>query len=352
MRMLAQYDSVYFVLRHDHQLKPGGDVDLARYLARQAEIEDVRVKVLTAAELQSAGPEDALVLFNIDRPYDAVTALGKAHPATACYLYTLHHPSDGVKTYLRHGVSGVRRMIAVLVDNDPMRYEAVVDFAKGIRLFNINRISFAISRSRHVQTLLARSHLFVVSHDESSAIALRFSNELLKVSLLPHPIEPYHPVRPSATRPYILVPGRIEPRKNQLAALRTLSSLRSHFSDHDIIVVGGAGANAQYFQNVIDFCESNQITYQSQLDKSAFFSLVSRASVVANASYFEVTSLIDLYAIKNRIPLLTTKFGYYVQSPLVRLVNPVAWSTDKQTILESLRTLIPASASQDLPPEA
>ncbi|WP_380784336.1 hypothetical protein [Sphingomonas sp. R86520] len=338
---LEGYGCCYFVLRHDHAAKPGGDVDLARQIARDAQAAGATVCVVSAEALPPAlDATDLLFLFNIDRPYEAAIAMARARPEGRILLYPLHHPVAGVAKYLGR-VGGLKGVLGSLAGKRPDRYEAMVDAAKALRKLDASRLRVALSRDRVIAQLIKRCELLVTSESELAEISASHGAPGHGAWLLPHPVAPYASPSMSAAPRYILVSGRIEPRKNQLAALQGLAAMQLRDRGYEIVLAGGKGSDEGYFRSTIDFALQHGIIYVSQLPKPLFFPFVSGATLVVNASFFEVTSLIDLYAIENNIPLVTTTHGYYSPSAKLCQVDPQAWGARPTAeILEAVNTML------------
>jgi len=337
---LADYRCCYFVLRADYAHKSGGDVDLARQLARMAETSGAVVRLISIADMPSSTTADDLFfLFNIDRPYEAAAALEHAHPEARALLYTLHHPVAGIHKYLAH-VGGSKRMLATMASGHPDRYEALVDIAKAVRTGDRRRLRAAFGRRQMVARLIRRCELLVTSDVELTQIVQQHGAAPRKAWLLPHPVAPYAPPATSNALRYVLVPGRIEPRKNQHAALKTLVTMDLRERGYEIVLVGGTGSDRSYFIKTLDYAMANNVIYVSHLPKSLFFPAVSGAALVINASFFEVTSLIDLYAIAYRIPLITTIHGYYTAAPTIQQVDPASWGTPDAALRAAIETML------------
>lgn len=337
---LARAPACHFVVRADFAVKPGGDVDLANQLSREAHAAGAAVRVVPVKDLGPVGSDDLLFLFNIDRPADAVAALDRVPANTRAFLYTLHHPREGVARYLRSGLSGARGAIARMSGGDVRRYEALVDIAKGAAQFDGSRIVAAIGRDRVVRRLLDRCELLVVSPAELTQIEQTFGIPAHGAALLPHPVAAVAaPVGHLPFR-YALIAGRIEPRKNQLAAIEALAAIGFKARGIETAVVGGAGSDAGYFHAVVDACLASGAFYVTHLPKQLFFPVVSSAAVVLNPSFFEVTSLIDLYAIQAEIPLVTTRYSYYPSTTGVEAIDPDAWTSNRPAIAAALDRLL------------
>lgn len=343
---LSAHRHCYFVLRDDHATKPGGDVDLARQIAAATNTAGAAASVVRVAELPARmDAQDLLFLFNIDRPYEAATALDRAHPDGRVLLYPLYHPAAGVKKYLRR-VGGIKQLLAVAAGGKPERYEALVDVAKATRTRDLGRLRAAIHRRGAVTRLIDRAELLVTSDEELTEIAAHYGAPRRRAWLLPHLVAPYASPGGTGLPCYLLVPGRIEPRKNQLAALQTLAALEMPRRGYQVVLLGGKGSDTGYFDATIHFALDNGILYASQLPKSLFFPAVSGAKLVINASFFEVTSLIDLYAIENEIPLVTTIHGYYAPAASLRQVDPLAWGpAPTEPLVEAIEAMLARSGA-------
>ncbi|MBD8679953.1 hypothetical protein [Sphingomonas sp. CFBP 13720] len=298
---------------------------MAYQIARAARAAGATISVAGVAELPKAFEvDDLLFLFNIDRPFEAASALDRVHPDGRALLYPLHHPAAGVMKYLDR-VRGPKRLLSRIAGGSPDRYETLVDTAKAARTRDLGRLRAAIGRRRVIDRLIKRCELLVTSPAELAEIEARYDTRARGAWLLPHPVTPYIGLAEANMPRYVLVPGRIELRKNQLAALQTLSAMGVRDRGYEVILAGGKGSDDAYFTATIDFALANGIIYVSQLPKTLFFPAVSGARLVINASFFEVTSLIDLYAIENGIPLVTTTHGYYTPATTLRQVDPLTW---------------------------
>lgn len=337
---LSAYRHCHFVLRDDHAAKPGGDVDLTNQIAGAAKAAGATVSVVRVADLPARlESDDLLFLLNIDRPYEAASALTRAHPDGRVLLYPLHHPVAGVEKYLRR-VRGIKQVLGMVAGGKPERYEALVDVAKAARTRDLARLRGAIDRRGAVRRLIDRAELLVTSEAELAEIASHYGPPRCAAWLLPHPVAPYAAPPGTGLPPYVLVPGRIEPRKNQLAALQTLAALDLPRRGYQVLLLGGKGSDTGYFDATIHFALENGILYASQLPKSLFFPTVSGADLVINASFFEVTSLIDLYAIENAIPLVTTCHAYYAPSASLRQVDPLAWGSHAPPAVDAIEAML------------
>lgn len=333
---LARHSRVFVLLREDHNDKPGGDVDLARQIARDIAAAGGKPVLVTAREMSGASDEDALFLFNIDRPFDAMAALAKAPEACPAFLYCLHHPAEGVAKYLRGTRSGARGVLARLAGYRPDRYETLVDMTKGAARLDAERIATGLRRRQGIRQLMDRCELLVVTEAEMEAIEGAYGPARRPAAILPHPPVARAERLPTDLLRYVLIPGRIEPRKNQLAAIESLTRAPA-LDGRQVVVVGGPGSDKAYFDAVVQACIATGFLYLSQLPKALFYPVTAAADLVINPSYVEVTSLIDLFAMASGIPLITTRHAWYEANATTIQVDPEAWRNDPAAIDEAVR---------------
>ena len=124
------------------------------------------------------------------------------------------------------------------------------------------------------------------------------------------------------TQRLIVVPGRIESRKNQLLVLRLAES----FPDLTFKFVGGFNPSepqykSRFMESISKYSNCELI---SELDKNDFYSLICSAQVVVTASWFEVTSLIELFCINRGITLVCSKNSYNESNERIFKFDPVS----------------------------
>lgn len=105
----------------------------------------------------------------------------------------------------------------------------------------------------------------------------------------------------------VLVSGRIEPRKNQLRILQDLCETK-----YKVCFVGGANENNDsYFQMFSRLIEKYpNMQYLGKVPPENMSSLYSKTKVHLSASWFEVSSLVDLEAYYYGCNVISSKNGY------------------------------------------
>ncbi|WP_194428148.1 glycosyltransferase [Klebsiella variicola] len=105
----------------------------------------------------------------------------------------------------------------------------------------------------------------------------------------------------------ILVSGRIEPRKNQLRIINDLCE-----TNYKVCFVGGANENnAIYFDKFMELINRfPNMIYLGKVSPEEMTRLYYKSKVHVSASWFEVSSLVDLEAYYCGCSVISSKNGY------------------------------------------
>ncbi|HBM8535776.1 TPA: glycosyltransferase, partial [Escherichia coli] len=105
----------------------------------------------------------------------------------------------------------------------------------------------------------------------------------------------------------ILVSGRIEPRKNQIRIINDLCT-----TNYKICFVGGANENNTiYFDKFMGLISRfPNMTYLGKVSPEEMTRLYYKSKVHISASWFEVSSLVDLEAYYCGCSVISSKTGY------------------------------------------
>jgi len=305
-------------LRSDASIKLGGDVSLLRSFAEELAVRhevEIVVGVPSPAEIAR---HDLVLAANLDRPIEPAATLARAEAAgIPMVLYTLHHPAAGVSAYLRHGATGVRRQLGRLAGGSPTRYEQLLwGLHAGSGLLRERRRPSFGSVAEAKRRLLTSAEVVVSCPAEAEAIARDVGpiggaggrgGSTGGWQAVAHPSDfPAGSRHPVPGR--VVVPGRIESRKNQLTAL----ALARRFDDLEFLFVGALSqADRRYGARFVDVVAATpNASHIEHLPKDEFYPLLQTAQVVLSASWFEVTSLIELFCVANGIPLAVSRHSY------------------------------------------
>ncbi|WP_102341126.1 glycosyltransferase [Vibrio cyclitrophicus] len=307
---------ILVVTRFDAQKKPGGDVnlltELGELLLMGSEKEftvEYHVGVPSKIVVRNF---DAVLAANIDRPVEAYLTLKLCLECEVkFYLYTLHHPQCGIESYLKIGTFGIKKIIAFISSYKADIYEDVLWFVKVIKSYISGpRLIFRSSKKCQKYLLELSSGILVVSKGELKTI----NDDLFEVKSpiyeVPHPISRIKTstLKKTKEKNKIVCPGRIEARKNQKFMLEVAKVC----PDLEFTFIGGASPSEPDYY--VDFEKKvkglNNVNHISSLPKDDFYEELSSYQTVFTASWFEVTSLIELYSLSNGIKLVSSGMSY------------------------------------------
>jgi glycosyltransferase involved in cell wall biosynthesis len=324
---------VLVVLRYDGDIKFGGDVVLLKELANAMHGFEYEVIVGVPASVRDY---QLVICANLDRPVEAGFLLAKCKEAgVPLHLMSLHHPARGVVDFLKHGLFGWKRLIAMLSKYDPVQYEQL--------LWNLRVVSSMVravgapkfANVRATQKVLLRDSeaILVVSAAEAAAIELDIGPIETRVIEVPHVLASHqHPKHLMIKRDIVFCPGRIEARKNQLFMLSVAESLPEiEFHFMGATSASELGYGRRFRERASKLSNVTLLQSTSSEDFSAY--LLS-AEVVLTASWFEVTSLIELEVLSKQKKLVTSAISYndsFFQNPFVYAMNDL--NDCKQMIL-------------------
>jgi len=289
-------------LRQDHETKPGGDVALARAFARRMRARNLDVTfVSSSSDLMSLRPS-VLLASNVDQPLEllAIARAAKRIGTRVC-VYALHHPTAGVRAYLESGVGGARGLIARIVRADPQRYLYTTSLLRRARARDPRTIEYLWRGPRETGTELARVIDDVLVSGESEAKELvRDFPELraARTFRAPHPVDiEYEGVpneNPYQRSPRFFVAGRIESRKNPVSVVRVAKA----FPNAEFVFAGALNtAERAYGEEFLSLlARTPNCRWVKQLPLHALLQHIRDADAVISPSWFEVMSLINLYA--------------------------------------------------------
>jgi glycosyltransferase involved in cell wall biosynthesis len=305
-------------IRSDHASKPGGDTALAKAFAKRLQLAGHDTCLVhDVAAMQKYRP-DVLLAFNLDQPLEL---LGLARAAKALgskvALYALHHPAGGVSAYLRSHLRGVRGVVAHTVGSDPAKYFHVMALLRGLRNMNVAALRYLLlGRQRLLKDTAAYvDELLVSGPSEARTIALAMPEFASKPTWnVPHPIDLHgaqlalDPAFARSAGRSFLIAGRIESRKNQISVLEVASK----FPQDQFIFAGLTNETdasyAEAFKQGLQ--QQPNCQWLGQLDMPRLLRAIADADAVLGPSWFEVMSLISLYAHALGTPVLSASHTY------------------------------------------
>jgi len=323
---------VLILLRCDAFTKFGGDTFQAQ------KYREALVGAGVEADLRAGVPEDfsgcdVVHVFNLDRviePYlQAVRARAAGRPVV---LSAVHHPDEWVRFFRLHHASWlVRALEWLLVQNK--RGEIVKDFIRCMTgaapwagwweeaAVPPDELQRKLLRQCDAVTLLAEVEAGWIAKDcgvrPSIVHVVSNAAEMIAEGEMPGAVLAEFCV---AHPRFVLVCGRIEPRKNQSAVLRAVGA------KHPLVFAGGLNPRShgytREFLHEVERCPN--AIYAGQLSPAQLGWLYRRAHAHVLFSWFEASPLVDLEAWQAGCHVVTTIRSYASEyaGGLFRFVDP------------------------------
>jgi hypothetical protein len=306
-------------IRADHGSKTGGDIALAKAFGERLTSSGFQVELLSTAEAVLRLRPRLLIAFNLDQMlelFDICAAAKRCGAEVA--VYALHHPSKGVRAYLKSGLAGARAWVAGFVGNNPAKYFYTMALLRGFRRMNPLAIKyFFLGHQRLIRDLAPMiDYLLVSGPSELAELQAEFPDLCnATIRIVPHPltlpdvaVPNENPFESDKWQRHFFVGGRIESRKNQNSVLRVAGEV----PDAEFIFAGQPNETDPKY--CAEFHRLLAITpncrWVGQLNMAALMQHLAYADAVVSPSWFEVMSLINLYAHALETPIISAKHTY------------------------------------------
>lgn len=327
-------------LRPDYPVKSGGDLVLAREYesALTTAGHAARLRPLSAEALAS-GTGSAL-LFNIDRYFEFVASAAALRRAGRSYVVApVHHPTAYVDRFERDRRPSALKAVAT-VGRTPFGRERIKHAIRGRSAAAIRECSVLDARSAVREALRAAAAIVVQAPAELEQLEQTFGADVrARSTWVPNGVTLGAAPPPGAERDIdLLVAGRIEERKNQLAIAEAFAGGTTH-----VTFVGADNRrNAAYaaeFHALVD--RHQNLHHFPHVSLEELRSLYARSKVLFSASRFEVVSLAELEAVAYGCRLVSTTSGYMRDylGDLAEYIDPTgptdAWVGTAQRVLEA-----------------
>lgn len=317
-------------IRTDHESKPGGDSALAKAFARRLAFAGCQAELVTTAEDVRRLVPNLFIAFNLDQSLELVDLCGAAKQCGAkIAVYALHHPRQGIRGFLQSGTKGLRRLVAQFEGYDVEKYVYTMALLRSCKRLDFRALRYGLhGRQKILGDLLPLiDYLLVSGPSELAEIRLVFPDLLhTKVFVVPHPVEmPQHdltqcnPYKPINGCKHFIVAGRIESRKNQIAVIQ----IARQMPVAEFVFAGQLNKSDKRYCEEFDklILATSNCRRVGQLDFNSLLQYLAYADAVICPSWFEVMSLINLYAYAMGTPIVSTPYTYdsdIIQSAIVR----------------------------------
>jgi glycosyltransferase involved in cell wall biosynthesis len=337
--------TVCFVARGDFETAPGGDTTQWRMYEQVAH--EAGLKPITWFDGSSIPFADVYHAFNVDRPLELYPKLAEVKRRGRPFiLSTIHHPNAWVTKYYMSqppaGAFGSLLWRSALGRSMPAR-ETIREIVTVARDRRIARLRALIpSWRRRVRWLLRNAdRLMLLTGSEATYVQRDFDYEIPRHQqvIVPNWSEGLGDVsagKPDAfaglPEPPVLVVGRIEPRKGSLRISRLAEQARRH-----VVFVGrplhSDGAFARAFHAAVQ--RSQYSRWVAGVPRSMLAAFYRHSSFLLNASFVEVSPMVDVEALALGCPVATTR--YAVHHELLPPDTPLCDPYDEASILDRLQ---------------
>jgi len=296
----------------------GGDSELARNFADLFE-ESLFIDINTLPTLTSQNNKKSLVVFfNLDKLNEASSIVHHLSQYNfVISIYTLHHPVEGIIAMNISQFLGGSVLSNIILS---LGLSKILPLLKSSFYLLRSLISLKTGELPAIpinynKVLSHCNHIFVCSSKEKRAISNIISDK--DISIFPHLIS--DPLESSAslnsagskhTKPYVIIAGRSEFRKNLHSTIRLMKNFPciqfAVFTTFD----QAKSINSYQERLIKSFRSLPNCKLTLNSSAPALYNAIRASAILINPSWYEVNSMLDLFAIRNLVPLITTKYSW------------------------------------------
>jgi glycosyltransferase involved in cell wall biosynthesis len=336
---------VCFVARGDFETVPGGDTVQWRMYERV--VREAGLRPITWFDDSPIPPADVYHAFNIDRPLELYPKLAEVKRRGRPFiLSTIHHPNEWLTKYYASQPAGALGSLLhrSALGRSMSARETIREIVTLARDRRIARVSALLpSWRQRVRWLLANAdRIMLLTDSEVAYVQTDFACEISPQQqvIVPNWSEGLGDAsdeKPDAfaglPEPPVLVVGRIEPRKGSLHISQLVERARRH-----VVFVGrplnGDSAFARAFDAAVQ--QSRYSTWiAAGVPRSTLATFYRHSSFLLNASFVEVSPLVDIEALALGCPVSTTMYALHHQ--LLPPDTPLCDPYDDSSILDRLQ---------------
>lgn len=279
---------------------------------------DAGFEVTTWTSSSTYVDADLYHAFNIDRPLEIFPRLKKVVKGGKRFVITtLHHPNCWVERFRTeaYGLSKNSKFFyRSSLGKTSCRAETIKEFVRQAIKRRFEPTTVSHSWLNRIQWILNHSDaLLLQSRLEANYIMADYGVSIAEDLLvpLPNPAMP-HIVQPATSADGkswdALFVGRIEVRKNPLSL--ALAAIKAN---KRVLFIGKPNANepgyVAQFSKLID--TNSLLQWIKGVSREELQGYYRQAGVLINPSYVEVSPIVDIEALANNCPLITTKYALH-----------------------------------------
>ena len=339
---------VLYPLRFDATEKGGGDVIQIHKYARFVE-EAGGQAVFTSSLKPDASNCDLIHASNIDRPetYFQVMHVARHFPKVPLIFTPIHHSNVQRRKYEAHGRRGSLRVVNALVPSYQFR-EALKFLVRGLkkRALFLASCRFLTVRKPQKKIAAKATLALLASEAERKWCEEDYQIHFARQEIFPNGFQKTDMVADDVPRDIdVIMTGRIESRKNQVAVLKALSG-----TNLKVCMLGALNQRHQgYLAEFRQLLAANPtFEYLGARSHPETLSLLNRSKVYISASWLEVMSLSDLEAFAAGCRVIASLHGstHEVLGKEVRYVNPASIEEIRTILLDELGKDVPGATKQ------
>lgn len=313
--------TVCFIARPDFESKPGGDTVQWHMYERAARAAGLRTVAWFGDEPRPAA--DVYHAFNIDRPLELYPKLRQVKRAGRPFaLSTIHHPNEWLEKFrTQHPPSG---FLGRMLYRSPLGKSVPVSesIKEAVRLVQQRRPGHLMDLwptwSRRVDWLLREADTITLLSEQEAEFLRRdfgYASRPGQATVIPNWVEgvgnpkaPVPAVFAELAEPPVIVVGRAEARKNGLRVARLADEAR-----RPVLFVGRPNPNEPGYAAAMQaaVAGSRFARWIPGVPREEMAGFYAHASFLLNASYVEVSPLVDIEALMFGCPVTTTRFALH-----------------------------------------
>ncbi|MGE9761907.1 glycosyltransferase [Pseudomonas sp. PDM20] len=316
-----------FLVRDDFHEKFGGDTfQIQNYINNTR---DIAFKILTLAEFRRNKEKfDAYIITNIDRSFEVIefhNALKSNFLLERTFVLTIHHDFRVVEKF---NTRRIQRKTGLSVRISPLYIEKFKAIYRSIRhgryLLESLKHLFFINYQKNIRQLIKNCRgIICIANGELNSILRDFAIEITPNHvIIRNGINKSYKTSDSDRHIDILVCGRIEERKNQIGIIEACRKLNYNFFFIGNINTNNNGYGREFLKKISSL---NNFKYIGSCSPEEIHAYYQQSKCHLSASYFEVSSLVDLESYYSGCTVISSENGYsneILNAPGLYTVDP------------------------------
>ena len=308
--------NVALLVRGDFFSKKGGDTVQIENYKKYAKLINYEIITLENIEKIKKNKYDWYVLTNIDRCYDYLEFYKKIksiNDEKKIIVLPIHHSFDSIKEFKKHTKK-------IYIKNQLLeeKIKSIIRSIKDRKIIRAINHGFFINYRKSIMESLKKSKkIILIANGEGKNLSKDFQIEEKQIeeksiiirngtSQTNHEEKKEHSKKDREID--VLICGRIEPRKNQL----NIAKIFEKNKKLKILFLGKINGNfKKYGKSFNEIIEKNKnMTHVDECKQEDVVKYYENSKCHLSASWFEVSSLVDIEAYDNGCQVISSKNGH------------------------------------------